>query len=90
MGISKEERIKRDKLFELGLKICSRCHNVKTIGSFGKDSAAKDGLSYACKLCRSTLTNKTKELSAERINLFSQKKKRCSKCKKIKGHSDFF
>ena len=37
---------------DLAFKSCSKCKKEKDYSAFNKDSSRKDGMSYACKVCR--------------------------------------
>ena len=58
-------------------KYCSKCHKVKLISDFSKNSRAKDGLSYWCKDCN-------KEYQEQRKEANKIKYKTCSQCGETK------
>ena len=51
-GVTKQERERRAKLFEQGIKICYKCKEEKTLDCFSKRSASKDGISSFCRECK--------------------------------------
>ena len=51
-SISKEEAIRREKLFLQGIKVCSKCKQELPFGMFTSDITTKTGLSSSCKNCQ--------------------------------------
>lgn len=47
---------RNSELIEEGLRRCCRCHIVKPLKDFGKDSKSKSGLSRSCRTCNSSNT----------------------------------
>lgn len=43
-------------------KKCTKCGEIKDLNQFNKQSSAKDGLAYCCKVCK-TLQNSSREIS---------------------------
>jgi hypothetical protein len=82
-------------------KKCNKCDVIKDVSDFGKKKDTKDGLHYTCKSCRNkhkrfirdlALTSKqraNRQRSLENLELFKVSKKKCYKCKGIKGVSEF-
>ena len=50
--LSKEEGLRREKLFKQGIKVCSHCKNELPVDMFYKDSSTKDGLASFFKECK--------------------------------------
>lgn len=77
----------------INIKTCTKCKEVKSLDSFYKSKAAKDGLKSRCKPCCS-LEAKAHRKRYERINraLTTQKTeiKTCKNCKKEKLRNDFY
>lgn len=63
MGITKEERLRRDKLAEQGIKVCSKCKEEKPFSEFNKSKHRKDGMHCECRKC----TNRYKRENKERL-----------------------
>lgn len=59
--ITKEESLRRRRLFEEGIKVCSHCKGEFSLSEFYKDSTKKDGLSTLCKTCLSERNSIYKE-----------------------------
>lgn len=59
--ITKEEFVRRQRLFEQGVKVCSHCKGEFPLSEFCKDKTKKDGLSGLCKLCLSEQNERYKE-----------------------------
>ena len=53
MGITKEERERRNALANKGLKNCTGCKEDKPLDQFYKAAKKKDGLTWRCKECQS-------------------------------------
>lgn len=51
MGISREAKAFKAALFAVGLKVCSRCKEIKPVPAFTKKRAAADGLQGYCSPC---------------------------------------
>lgn len=51
MGISREEKQRRDELFEQGLKVCCTCKRELLFNEFNKNKSCIDGLSRMCRSC---------------------------------------
>lgn len=51
MGVSTEEKLRREGLAKQGLKICSKCKRELPYESFSKNSSSKDGYNSYCKEC---------------------------------------
>ena len=51
MGISKEEKKRREVLFDNGIKVCCRCKRELLFDCFNKNKSTLDGLSRMCKDC---------------------------------------
>lgn len=52
MGLTKEERKRREELLKQGLKVCSTCKRELPFDMFTKDCTTKTGLSSLCKDCQ--------------------------------------
>ena len=82
-------------------KKCNKCNVVKNVSEFTTHNSNKDGLHHTCKSCRNkhqrfirdlALTSKqraNRQRSLENLELFKVSKKKCYKCKGIKGVSEF-
>lgn len=51
-SITKEESLRRQELFEQGIRICSKCKRELSLDMFTKDCTKKNGLSTLCKDCQ--------------------------------------
>ena len=51
-SISKEESIRREGLFNQGIKVCSHCKRELPTNMFYRDSSTKDGFASFCKDCK--------------------------------------
>jgi hypothetical protein len=60
-SITKEEALRRQRLLEQGIKVCSHCKGEFPLSEFCKDSTKKDGLSSLCKKCLSEQNARYKE-----------------------------
>ena len=60
-SISKEEALRREKLLQQGIKVCSHCKGEFPLSEFCKDSTKKDGLNSLCKTCLSEQNARYKE-----------------------------
>ena len=78
--------IEKDRLFQIGLKKCSKCKVIKKLIEFFKDTRSVHGFASYCKLCNCPQSLKI----IERKQLQNQGLKKCSKCKKIKPFKDFY
>ena len=60
MGISKEEKQRREDLFEQGIKVCCTCKRELTLDAFNKNKSCVDGL---CRMCRDCSRQKDRRKS---------------------------
>lgn len=51
-SLSQEESLRRQKLFEQGIRVCSKCKRELPVSMFTKDCTNKFGLSTLCKECQ--------------------------------------
>lgn len=58
MGISKEEKQRREVLFEQGIKVCCTCKRELSFDAFNKNKSCADGL---CRMCRDCSKQKDRE-----------------------------
>ena len=72
MGISKEEKNRRDELFEQGLKICSTCNRILSVDNFGKKKNGAYGLNSECKECKNDRDKKYHQEHREEHLLWSR------------------
>ena len=73
MGISKEEKARREKLFKDGLKVCSHCKKVLPLEMFNKNKTSKDGYCGICKDCNKSYSNKYYEENKEELHIKAKK-----------------
>lgn len=87
---------KAKTLLSQGKKVCRwkhGCGRAKPLAAFGHDSGYPDGLAIMCRRClNNRRTPGLRERESKRRNaakLFAQKKRRCSKCNRVKGLRGF-
>ena len=73
--MTKQERERRAKLFEQGIKICSKCKEEKTLDCFSKVSASKDGYKGSCRECKRKYDLENKDHKNEMDRRWYQKNK---------------
>tara|TARA_A100001515_G_scaffold139787_1_gene134786 strand:+ start:64 stop:729 length:666 start_codon:yes stop_codon:yes gene_type:complete len=74
-GVTKQERERRAKLFEQGIKFCYKCKEEKTLDCFSKRSASKDGYAPWCRECKRKYDLETKDRKNEMDRRWYQKNK---------------
>lgn len=83
MAITKEERARRDKLAEQGIKVCSTCKEEKPFSEFNKCKTLLYGLTSHCKSCFRKYYKDNKERMNELARKYNkqyyQKNKECIK-----------
>jgi 5-methylcytosine-specific restriction endonuclease McrA len=93
--LKKMERQRRDELWVKGLKVCSRCNEVKPVDEFNKNKSSRDGLDHRCRACISILGKKRNADNPYMVErrkkkaLFSQGLKRCTRCSRTLSLTDF-
>jgi hypothetical protein len=69
-GITKAERQRRDRLYELGLKECNTCEEPQALPQYGHRADGYKGLNGTCNTCKnaahSAYQRRTPEYQAER------------------------
>jgi len=70
MTMTTKERIKRNELYEKGLKYCPHCKKIKPLSAFGKDHSSLDRLKCECRSCRTLLHNDYQRRNRERLRLY--------------------
>jgi hypothetical protein len=81
-----------------GMKICTKCKEVKTLDEFCRESKCKDGRSSRCRKCQSEahkIYYAKKKLSSENnvvkiIQTLPEGKKKCTICEEIKDLNEFY
>ena len=81
MAITKEERARRDKLAEQGIKACSKCKEEKPFSEFSKCKNKAYGLHSQCKSCFRKYYKDNKERMNELARKYNKKYTRENKDK---------
>lgn len=66
MGMTKEERARRDKLAEQGIGVCYKCKEEKPFSEFAKDKNKAYGINSQCKGCMKKYYEENKERISSR------------------------
>jgi len=81
-------------MFDVLMKICTKCKKLKPVSEFGKDKYSNGGLTGACKKCRNKVAKKRQRryvaLNKKKgVSLKGIADKKCYICKKKKQASEF-
>jgi hypothetical protein len=67
MGITKKEKLRRDKLAEQGIKVCRICKEEKPFNEFSKNKRSAYGFNNECKSCFRQYQKQYLEENKERV-----------------------
>jgi hypothetical protein len=90
-AITKEERARRDKLAEQGIKVCYKCKEEKPFSEFNKNRSKTDGFNGKCRSCKKQYEQENKDGILEQKKQYYQKpevKARVNNWHKEKRQSD--
>lgn len=90
MQLTKEQRIEKERLFNLGQKQCPKCPEPRPISEFSNDKSSKDGLYALCKEHIKEYSNRpeNKEAQAKRDKKYQEENKQKISINKKKYYED--
>ena len=72
MSITKEEKARRDKLAEQGIRVCGKCKGEKPFDEFNKNKLKTYGLKNTCRSCEKQYTKENKEAIRDKDKKYYQ------------------
>lgn len=75
MGITKEEKLRRDKLAEQGIKVCSKCKEEKPFNEFSKCKGNAYELNSGCRSCCKQYYQENRECFLDKKKQYWQENK---------------